>query len=321
MSDLIPSPPPSTAQPLRHAESYLAGFDALVSATLATVAVSSARIYGQTFALWQAWCARSQLDPLAIFAAPVLEFLRQQQVTAATRQRQLSALRKLAKVLAVLDFQHPARKAAYESLLLIRAPAEGIRPNARPARALNPTQAIKVLDQWGVETLIQARNRALIALLFLTAMRRGEAAIVRWSEIDLEEGVVFVRHGKGEQPRTVAIAGTLAVEALRTWRALQGSAREYVFCAIGKGDRLGEDAPMSDQAVYLIVKQTEKHSGVLFSPHDARRTFITEALLTGTPLADVQAQAGHKQESTTLKYAKPVEARHRRQRLHLRYGE
>jgi hypothetical protein len=37
-------------------------------------------------------------------------------------------------------------------------------------------------------------------------------------------------------------------------------------------------------------------------------------------LADVQAQAGHKQEATTLRYARPVDARNRRLRLRLRYG-
>jgi integrase len=40
-----------------------------------------------------------------------------------------------------------------------------------------------------------------------------------------------------------------------------------------------------------------------FQPHDLRRTFITEALATGTPLATVQAIVGHAQGSTTLGYA------------------
>jgi len=40
-----------------------------------------------------------------------------------------------------------------------------------------------------------------------------------------------------------------------------------------------------------------------------RRTLITELLATGSPLADVQAQAGHVQGSTTLRYTGAVDAR------------
>lgn len=69
-----------------------------------------------------------------------------------------------------------------------------------------------------------------------------------------------------------------------------------------------------------MVKATEARSGVAFRPRDLRRTFITEALTTGTPLADVQAQAGHSQASTTLLYAQPVNAKERLPRMWLRYG-
>ena len=65
-----------------------------------------------------------------------------------------------------------------------------------------------------------------------------------------------------------------------------------------------------------MVKATEVKCGVAFRPHDLRRTFITE----GTPLADVQAQAGHAQASTTLLYAQPVNAKERLSKMRLRYG-
>ena len=60
--------------------------------------------------------------------------------------------------------------------------------------------------------------------------------------------------------------------------------------------------------------------GIVFKPHDLRRTFITEALATGTPLATVQAAAGHARGETTLHYAQAVDARTARKALKLRYG-
>jgi integrase len=294
-------------------------FDALVQATLATVAPSSARIYRQTFQYWQDWCRRQGVDPLILTAANVRQYLLEQSVSQSTRQRQLSALRKLARVLA-LDYTNPARRAAYESLLLLRTPKEGVTIKERSKRALSPAQADRVLRAWDDDTLIQQRNCALIAVLFLSGLRRSEVAQLQWADIDLDEGVIHIRHGKGDTARDVALAGDYALEALANWRNAQGESRLYVFCSITKGSKLGDDCPMTAQAVYNVIKATERKTGVAFSPHDARRTFITEALATGAALADVQAQAGHKQESTTLRYAKPVDARQRRTKLRLRYG-
>jgi integrase len=254
-----------------------------------------------------------------LIAAAVRDFLISQTVTQRTRQRQLSTLRKMARVLA-LDYTNPAWRSAYESLLLLRAPTEGASTFERELRALTPAQVNRNLEVWLGDKLLPRRNQALIALLFHTGLRRSEAAVLRWSDLDLEEGTLRVRHGKGDKSRTIAIAGDMAVEALKLWKRAMGEERVYVFCAVGKGNRLSEDSPMTDRAVYDVVKRTEKISGVKFSPHDARRTLITEALATGAPLADVQAQAGHKNESTTLRYAKPIDARHRRERLRLRYG-
>jgi integrase/recombinase XerD len=299
-------------------------FRALIGATLETVTSSSARVYRQTFEQWHDWCIWKEVNPLALYSSNVGAYLLEQAVSQSTRQRQLSALRKMARVLATLDYNNLARRAAYDSLLLLRAPKEGAAQNERTTRALSPTQAIKVLNVWEGKSLIHQRNHALISLLFLTGLRRSEAAVLRWSDLNLEEGTLQVRHGKGDVARTAAIAGEAAMNALKAWQtALFGIAGErlFVFCAIGKGSKLGPDTAMTDQAVYHVIKQTQKKSGVIFSPHDARRTFITEALTTGATLADVQAQAGHKQESTTLRYAKSVDALQRRQRLRLRYGD
>jgi integrase len=87
-----------------------------------------------------------------------------------------------------------------------------------------------------------------------------------------------------------------------------------------RGDHLGKDKPIRGTDVYEIVKQTEAASGIEFKPHDLRRTFITEALATGTPLATVQAAAGHARGETTLGYAQAVDARQARKTLKLRYG-
>lgn len=113
----------------------------------------------------------------------------------------------------------PTAERMLAALKLVKPPTENASDNHRAKRALTPAMADKVLRVWEGERPIQRRNAALIALLALTGLRRSEAAVLRWSDIDLENRVVSVRHGKGDKAREVAIVGEYAVEALLVWAA------------------------------------------------------------------------------------------------------
>jgi integrase/recombinase XerD len=157
-------------------------------------------------------------------------------------------------------------------------------------------------------------------VLLLTGVRRSEAAALLWADIDFENGVLTIRHGKGDKRREVPIAGDFALAALRTWQMEQPTGYRNVFIPVKRGGSVGQDKPITGTDVYRIVKATETASGVEFKPHDCRRTFITEALAMGAPLATVQAAAGHARGETTLHYAQAVDARRARKELKLRYG-
>jgi len=247
-------------------------------------------------------------------------FLKDGDTTAATRQRQLAAIRTLAKMYALLDNGNGRHRVIYDALKMMRIPRDHIGGAERELRALQPEAVDRALKTWNGASPLHIRNRALIALLFATGLRRAEAADLRWDDIDLKGGILIVRRGKGYKMRTVAIVGEFALTALRSWQAKLRD-RRFAFPAITVKGEIGRDAAISAQAVYRAVKHTEKMSGILFSPHDTRRTHTTAALTGGAPLADVQAQLGHAQGSTTLRYAKPVDAANRRKNFKLGYGE
>ncbi len=311
----------SAIQPVPDADlsEHQALFDRLVDGMAYMVAPSTLRIYRHTFRQWRSWCSDNVIDTLALWPANVGVFLASSPTSKGTRQHQLSALRKLAQALYLATGDSTAERMA-AALRLVKPPVENATETHRPKRALTPAMADKVLRVWQGDQPIHHRNNALIALLALTGLRRSEAAILRWSDIDFENRVISVRHGKGDKAREVAVVGEYALEALRAWLERQGDRRKYVFCSVGKGGQLGADRPITGTDVYRVVKATEEKSGVAFRPHDLRRTFITEALAMGTPLADVQAQAGHAQASTTLLYAQPVNAKERLSRMRVRYG-
>ena len=295
-------------------------FDQLVEFTVRQLpSANSGRVYRQTYAIWRAWCASNGLDPLDLRPAHVLPFLEQQRVVKSTRQRQLSALRKLALMHDTLN-PSDATERIVKALQQIKAPSGGECGKERSKRALAPSQADKVLRAWDQPTNAHRRNRALIAVLALGALRRSEAAALEWRDIDFENGVVTVRHGKGDKAREVPLAGELALDALRAWQMCQPPGRAFIFCPIERGDHLGKDKPIRGTDVYRIVDQTEAASGVEFKPHDLRRTFITEALDSGLPIHEVQFIAGHARGETTLRYAKVSDARSLRKKLDLGYG-
>ncbi len=60
---------------------------------------------------------------------------------------------------------------------------------------------------------------------------------------------------------------------------------------------------MTSQAVYAMLRKRAGEAGVpAFSPHDLRRSFVSDLLDAGADLAVVQRMAGHAAPVTTARY-------------------
>lgn len=300
-------------------------FQTAITYVRSTVAPSSARVYTDTFTKWQVWCSTNGIDPFDLNFPNVTIFLNEQQSAKSTKQRQLSALRSLLRVLSAVDYLNTAHwQALHNGLRLIKPSRLDSSASQRQRRALSATEVLRSLLVWEGDDLLSQRNRALVSLLFYTGLRRAEAAALRWQEIDFEHGTIHVAAGKGDKEREVTIVSDNAIDDLRRWQTAQtaannDNAREYVFCALRRGGHLDADKPIHPDVVRQVTERTSAKSGVLFKPHDARRTLATDLLANNSPIADVQAQLGHSNEATTLRYAQPVSARQRRGRLKTSY--
>ena len=192
-------------------------------------------------------------------------------MTIATRKRHLAAFRKLAHVLA-LDMKHPEFKTLYEGLRLLKAPTEETAGEERIRRALRPQEVWKILEAWDGNAPLQARNKALLSVLFYTGMRRAEVIALKWQDVDWDAGIIRVRHGKGNKySEVVMVAGCddPAHTALTHWYMIQMThssyEREYIFCGLRKGGKLLEDKSIHQRAVNQIIEETAKLSGIEFN--------------------------------------------------------
>ncbi len=136
----------------------------------------------------------------------------------------------------------------------------------------------------------------------------------------LDDWTVTVRHGKGDKQRISAIAEATdaTMRALYALWEAQDGACDCIFptMTVGRNPQFVADTPMSAQTIVRVLSLSGARAGIgQLSAHDLRRTHITLALDNGAPLQDMQAQAGHANASTTLRYAQPSDAKSRRLRI------
>lgn len=282
---------------------------------LYSLSESSKRQYQHSFNLWFQYCQQQGLDRLALSAKNVIGFLETGNIGYSTKQARLSHLRKLLQTLQVADSRNEDFKAYAGQLKLLKLKrTEGEKQSERASHALSRNEIYSAFLAWQGNSLKAVRNRALLAILIYAGLRRSEAAALKWADIDFNNGIITIRHGKGDKKREVPFLGEIE-NYLSPWQ-VASAGRVYVFCAIRKGDHFGNDKPMNTKNIYEVLRETGDAIGIEFlAPHDMRRTLITNALSAGASVADMQFVAGHSQPATTLRYAKVKSAQDVKGRL------
>jgi len=145
------------------------------------------------------------------------------------------------------------------------------------------------------------RDAAILAVLYGGGIRRAELVALDVEAFDQDTGEVTVRAGKGRKDRTTYADGA-ARAAVLAWLRVRGDEPGPLFCPINKGGRIALRR-MTGQAVLHLLRKRAAESGVRrFSPHDLRRTFVSDLLDAGADIATVQRLAGHASVTTTQRY-------------------
>lgn len=173
-----------------------------------------------------------------------------------------------------------------------------------PVEVLTSDEVQALLAACGRRSPSGIRNRALVVVLWRGGLRVQEALDLRPRDIDLDQGLVNVRHGKGEKQRIVGI-DAMAIAVIEQWlfaRSKLGiGGQAPLFAQITSG-RLGE--PLSQSYVRQALKRLARSAGIekRVHPHGLRHTLASSLANEGAPLHLVQAQLGHSSLATTERY-------------------
>ncbi|WP_199748638.1 site-specific integrase [Amycolatopsis sp. WAC 01376] len=163
---------------------------------------------------------------------------------------------------------------------------------------------------------ITPRYRAAVLLAAWCGLRRGEVCGLRTADVDLVDGVVWVRKNRVEllespkkydkDPKTDAGRRPVSVpphvmpylrDHMKEW-----AGRDRFF--VGK-----DGQPMRGNAVYQAFVRARVKVGVDVSYHDLRHTGQTLAASAGATLADLKKRLGHASAAASLRYLHAVEGR------------
>jgi integrase/recombinase XerD len=173
-------------------------------------------------------------------------------------------------------------------------------------RALSMGELRAVFGVCADGTVIGARDQALLAVLYGCGLRRGEAVGLDIADYDASTGELKVRAGKGNKQRLVYASSGVKV-ALERWLLLRGGFEGPLFVSVGKGvppkgGKIGSTRLVDQTVMDILLKRARQAGLKKTSPHDFRRTFISDLLDAGADIATVQKLAGHANVTTTARY-------------------
>ncbi len=149
----------------------------------------------------------------------------------------------------------------------------------------------------------RSREQALVFTGIGAGLRCSELCSLSLSDVDLQTGLLTVKKGKGRKQRQIYLAES-PLQAIQQWVEKRGDFLGPLFVQLKKGGGI-TDRGLSPSGLTHALKSLQQQANIpKFTPHDMRRTFITQLLENSVDLNTVRQLAGHSDVSTTVRYDK-----------------
>jgi integrase/recombinase XerD len=216
-------------------------------------------------------------------------------LTASTQRTRLTAIKMFFKWLSKKGF-------------LVLSPARHLKlPSVNqtlPKHVFSTADVEQVMSVPDVCTATGLRDRAMLEVLYSSAIRRLELVNLGLYDVDIEAGILRVRKGKGNKDRIVPIGEratnwiTRYIEESR-WKLQKHCDCSHLFLSV-----LGK--PLSVCTVSTLCREYIKKAAINKegSCHVFRHTTATLMLENGADIRVIQSMLGHASLSTTQIYTK-----------------
>jgi len=137
------------------------------------------------------------------------------------------------------------------------------------------------------------RNLTIILLLLDTGVRVSELVGLDVGDVNLEEGFITIKQGKGGKGRVVPV-GSLLQKSL--WKYLNGSRPTPLTDQVQRLFLSEYGLPLTRNGIQQLLRRMAGRagvSGVRCSPHTFRHTFAKNYLLRGGDIFSLQKILGH----------------------------
>ncbi len=193
------------------------------------------------------------------------------------------------------------RLVAYDPAAELELPRPGVQ---LPKAVLTAEEAERVLAVPDPSTVIGLRDRTILETFYATGIRRSELIRLDLEHVELNRGVLSIRHGKGDKDRFVPV-GERATAWLKKYLAESRPQlvvhldERAVFLSV-RGNRIAEN-----YLTELVAKAIEDSGiGKRGGCHLFRHTAATLMLEGGADLRFIQQLLGHSDVKTTQVYTR-----------------
>jgi integrase len=141
------------------------------------------------------------------------------------------------------------------------------------------------LPAWWQAVMAEAGDgRDLLLLALFTGMRRSEILPLKWQHLDLKGGTLAIPRTKNGDPLELPLSDFL-IDLFRQRQSVVGQS-QWVFPSHGETGHLAE--------VKSFIARVRQASGVKFTLHDLRRTFISIAESLDIPAYALKRLLNHR---------------------------